>query len=127
VSAQRRAIGSAGERLVHTEEVTGSIPVSPTQLTGQLRSCNWPFLILMQQQSAAAWLPMNHFPYLRREGPPPPWAEVWLFRVDAQNKEFRSFGRKIVETSEGDVLLNQIPLRPAPQVQRHAQASSAGG
>ena len=39
---QRRAIGSAGERLVHTEEVTGSIPVSPTQLSGQLRSCNWP-------------------------------------------------------------------------------------
>jgi hypothetical protein len=30
---QRRAIGSAGERLVHTEEVTGSIPVSPTQLS----------------------------------------------------------------------------------------------
>ena len=28
---QRRAIGSAGERLVHTEEVTGSIPVSPTR------------------------------------------------------------------------------------------------
>jgi hypothetical protein len=27
---RRRAIGSAGERLVHTEEVTGSIPVSPT-------------------------------------------------------------------------------------------------
>src|SRR5438128_10924169 len=26
----RRAIGSAGQRLVHTEEVTGSIPVSPT-------------------------------------------------------------------------------------------------
>ena len=26
-----RAIGSAGERLVHTEEVTGSIPVSPTE------------------------------------------------------------------------------------------------
>jgi hypothetical protein len=31
VSDQRRAIGSAGERLVHTEEVTGSIPVSPTR------------------------------------------------------------------------------------------------
>jgi hypothetical protein len=29
-SALARAIGSAGERLVHTEEVTGSIPVSPT-------------------------------------------------------------------------------------------------
>ena len=27
-----RAIGSAGERFVHTEEVTGSIPVSPTQV-----------------------------------------------------------------------------------------------
>jgi hypothetical protein len=26
-----RAIGSAGERPVHTGEVTGSIPVSPTQ------------------------------------------------------------------------------------------------
>jgi hypothetical protein len=41
---QRRAIGSAGERLVHTEEVTGSIPVSPTdvrpgqKLLGQLSS-----------------------------------------------------------------------------------------
>src|SRR5690242_20989729 len=33
--ARRRAIGSAGERLVHTEEVTGSIPVSPTQLDGR--------------------------------------------------------------------------------------------
>jgi hypothetical protein len=50
---QRRAIGSAGERLVHTEEVTGSIPVSPTQLTGQLRSCDRPFFSLVQQQSAA--------------------------------------------------------------------------
>src|SRR5215475_10314774 len=29
-----RAISSAGERFVHTEEVTGSIPVSPTQLKG---------------------------------------------------------------------------------------------
>jgi hypothetical protein len=45
---QRRAIGSAGERLVHTEEVTGSIPVSPTQLSGQLRSRNWPFLMPVQ-------------------------------------------------------------------------------
>src|ERR1700722_15023784 len=37
---QQRAIGSAGERLVHTEEVTGSIPVSPTtfdQLKGPLK------------------------------------------------------------------------------------------
>jgi Domain of unknown function (DUF4062) len=31
---QSRAIGSAGERLVHTEEVTGSIPVSPTTRLG---------------------------------------------------------------------------------------------
>jgi hypothetical protein len=36
--------------LVHTEEVTGSIPVSPTQLSGQLRSCNWPFVVQVQVQ-----------------------------------------------------------------------------
>jgi len=45
-------------QLVHTEEVTGSIPVSPTQLTGQLRSCGWPFLLpysrKVQQRSLAA-------------------------------------------------------------------------
>jgi hypothetical protein len=29
-AGRRRAISSAGERFVHTEEVTGSIPVSPT-------------------------------------------------------------------------------------------------
>jgi hypothetical protein len=40
---RRRAIGSAGERLVHTEEVTGSIPVSPTQLSGRFRSSDRPF------------------------------------------------------------------------------------
>src|SRR5207248_6248996 len=28
-----RAISSAGERFVHTEEVTGSIPVSPTSIS----------------------------------------------------------------------------------------------
>jgi hypothetical protein len=33
---QARAIGSAGERLVHTEEVTGSIPVSPTSSETQI-------------------------------------------------------------------------------------------
>src|ERR1019366_7490279 len=37
--ARRRAIGSAGERLVHTEEVTGSIPVSPTRSEGM-----WSFM-----------------------------------------------------------------------------------
>ena len=42
--------GTYGQRsgLIHTEEVTGSIPVSPTQLSGQLRSCNWPFLMPVQ-------------------------------------------------------------------------------
>jgi len=35
--------------LIHTEEVTGSIPVSPTQLSGQLRSCDWPFSVCVQQ------------------------------------------------------------------------------
>ena len=33
-----RAISSAGERFVHTEEVTGSIPVSPTT-SSQVRGC----------------------------------------------------------------------------------------
>ena len=33
----QRAIGSAGERLVHTEEVTGSIPVSPTRSVTRTR------------------------------------------------------------------------------------------
>jgi hypothetical protein len=48
-----RAIGSAGERLVHTEEVTGSIPVSPTQPKGRFQSQEPAFLVLVQQQSAA--------------------------------------------------------------------------
>jgi hypothetical protein len=39
-----RAIGSAGERLVHTEEVTGSIPVSPTQPKAGSESRNRPSL-----------------------------------------------------------------------------------
>jgi hypothetical protein len=37
-----RAIGSAGERLVHTEEVTGSIPVSPTSSQAGSKSRNRP-------------------------------------------------------------------------------------
>ena len=62
-------------RLVHTKEVTGSIPVSPTQLSGQLRSCNRPFLILVQQQSAAVGGPAGYESGSRRPaGPlaPPP-------------------------------------------------------
>jgi hypothetical protein len=47
------AIGSAGERLVHTEEVTGSIPVSPTQVSGRFRAQGPAFLIFRQQQTAA--------------------------------------------------------------------------
>ena len=40
-------------QLVHTEEVTGSIPASPTQLSGRFRPWTRPFLILAQHQSAA--------------------------------------------------------------------------
>ena len=54
--------------LVHTEEVTGSIPVSPTQLKGRFRPRDRPFVILMQQQSAPVaarcQLP-SHWPSLR--------------------------------------------------------------
>ena len=45
----QRAIGSAGERFVHTEEVTGSIPVSPTMLEGRARS---NFLVLQAPPTA---------------------------------------------------------------------------
>ena len=34
VPSRFRAISSAGERCTHTAEVTGSIPVSPTELAG---------------------------------------------------------------------------------------------
>ena len=46
---------TTGQRsgLIHTEEVTGSIPVMPTQLSGQSRSCSWPFVILVQLRAAA--------------------------------------------------------------------------
>ena len=46
-------LAQRGERLVHTEEVTGSIPVSPTHLRGRLRSCNRPFLLPVQHRSTA--------------------------------------------------------------------------
>ena len=46
------AIGSAGERLVHTEEVTGSIPVSPTQPKGRFQSQEPAFFIFRQQPLA---------------------------------------------------------------------------
>jgi hypothetical protein len=43
IKPQARAIGSAGERLVHTEEVTGSIPVSPTRSDPRNRTFEtWP-------------------------------------------------------------------------------------
>ena len=38
--------------LLHTEEVTGSIPVSPTQLDGRFRTMDRPFSIFRKQQSA---------------------------------------------------------------------------
>ena len=39
--------------LLHTEEVTGSIPVSPTKLSGLFRPRDRPFWILVPQQTAA--------------------------------------------------------------------------
>ena len=46
--------------LVHTEEVTGSIPVSPTQLTGRFPFRNRPFVIFGQQQIAATTTRAGH-------------------------------------------------------------------
>ena len=48
---QARAIGSAGERLVHTEEVTGSIPVSPTQV----RAAQTTYAAIMSGKSCDAY------------------------------------------------------------------------
>jgi hypothetical protein len=39
--------------LFHTEEVTGSIPISPTQLRGQNPSMIWPLLPAVQRRSTA--------------------------------------------------------------------------
>jgi hypothetical protein len=66
--ARARAIGSAGERLVHTEEVTGSIPVSPTTTSAAGSSQGPAFLIFVQQQSAAA---SRRFRAGRRSAPGP--------------------------------------------------------
>ena len=49
----QRAISSGGERFVHTEEVTGSIPVSPTQVRGPVRDLRTGPSSPVQQQSTA--------------------------------------------------------------------------
>src|SRR5262249_30676742 len=49
-----RAIGSAGERLVHTEEVTGSIPVSPTR-SGAVRDARAAFFDLCAATGSWKW------------------------------------------------------------------------
>jgi len=49
----RQRPASISMQLVHTEEVTGSIPVSPTQLSGRVRSWNRPILIFRQQQNGS--------------------------------------------------------------------------
>jgi hypothetical protein len=60
---QARAIGSAGERLVHTEEVTGSIPVSPTRSEaqiGQPASAQGPRGLVGAAPKAAAAVCLRH-------------------------------------------------------------------
>src|SRR5215831_3525002 len=52
-SADARAIGSAGERLVHTEEVTGSIPLAPTG-TPQVRPLGRPCVTIYSKTSHQA-------------------------------------------------------------------------
>ena len=57
-----RAIGSAGERLVHTEEVTGSIPVSPTSSGSGVRLDQKLLrtdLILLRMRSSHAGLMLS--------------------------------------------------------------------
>jgi hypothetical protein len=45
--------GPGGICPVHTEEVTGSIPVSPTQPNGLFQLRDWPFLMPVQHRSTA--------------------------------------------------------------------------
>ncbi len=49
---QQGAISSAGERFVHTEEVTGSIPVSPTIKTAAHRHYWAPWVDLQASQQS---------------------------------------------------------------------------
>ena len=60
----RRAIGSAGERLVHTEEVTGSIPVSPTSSEAKTAATTTPAI---RQRDLAASYKALHEAYRQRE------------------------------------------------------------
>src|SRR5260221_8517603 len=52
-----RAIGSAGERLVHTEEVTGSIPVSPTHPAQRRVASRAPAFSDLRAATSAAGAP----------------------------------------------------------------------
>ena len=61
---RQRAIGSAGERFVHTEEVTGSIPVSPTT-----RAARQTFTERSPLAARTAFRGLRGFEPLR-----PPWA-----------------------------------------------------
>jgi hypothetical protein len=97
---------------VHTEEVTGSIPVSPTQLSGQLRFCNWPFLILRQQQTAAAIMRASR----RACGAPHGWHPTVLPIPLRNTSAGRSSALSLSEHAVGRP--HPITIRPA--------ASSAG-
>ncbi len=53
LQCERRALSSAGERCLHTAEVTGSIPVAPTMPLWRTSSCRrstllagWSYLII---------------------------------------------------------------------------------
>jgi hypothetical protein len=91
---------------------------------------------------AHSWMPMNHFPYLREENHPPPGTQVWLFRMNSENKipawhrtgvvregtnpvgymvtftlgylGVQVIGRKFLKTRTGSVIFNQNPLKLPP-------------
>jgi hypothetical protein len=78
----QRAISSGGERFVHTEEVTGSIPVSPTQVRGPVRDLRTGPSSPVQQRSTA-----TSGRGTRSCTPPPAYRLVQPVAVDARYRK----------------------------------------
>jgi hypothetical protein len=113
---------------------------------GQLDVSMWAVKTALLLEMAAkamrgdAFLPMNHFTYLRDQGQPPPGTEVWLFRVQVANAMpawhqagvlrggessmgyiatftvgylgLQVLGRKIVEAGDGRIIFYGDPIEP---------------
>jgi hypothetical protein len=125
--------------MLNTSSVTLSVQ-------GQLDVSMWAVktALLLEMATRAmrgdAFLPLNHFTYLRDQGHPPPGTEVWLFRAHVANAMpawhqagvlrggrspmayiatftvgylgLQVLGRKIVETGDGRIIFYGHPVEP---------------